>query len=167
MSHPPSNELCQFFNMALRPIYVPPSAVSSMQHQRLRKKSVNRNISEKTAPQHTAMASKRLNGGGFAPAYSLPNADLTCEMEVMLNTNTPGDKVSCGLKNCTWRQNGQHRPGPDSKSRADSRLRGRFLVLNRSGSHRVRLVAMVHGWSLQSKTTTAWDLPSPCKKPTI
>lgn len=40
----------------------------------------------------------RTPGGGFAPVYSLPDADITCEMDAILVT--PDASVSCCLKVC-------------------------------------------------------------------
>jgi hypothetical protein len=40
----------------------------------------------------------RTPGGGFAPVYSLPDAQITCEMEAM--QKRPDGAVSCCLKSC-------------------------------------------------------------------
>lgn len=41
----------------------------------------------------------RTPGGGFAPVYSLPDADITCEIEAILDAN--GSAMSCCGKDCT------------------------------------------------------------------
>lgn len=41
----------------------------------------------------------RTRGGGFAPVYSLPDAEITCEMEAMLKP--PSVDMSCCLKSCS------------------------------------------------------------------
>ena len=40
----------------------------------------------------------RTPGGGFAPVYGLPDAEVTCEIEAILKS--PDDATSCCLKNC-------------------------------------------------------------------
>ena len=41
----------------------------------------------------------RTPGGGFAPVYSLPDTDVTCELEAILKP--PEDAMSCCVKDCT------------------------------------------------------------------